>query len=427
MTSKVELLSPAGSLEALKTAVLYGADAVYCGGMRFGLRAKARNFTKEQLEEGIKFAHDRGVRVFITVNMIPHNQDLVGLEDYLKTLEEIGADAIIVADAGVFSVAKSVVPNMEIHMSTQANNTNYRSFAFWHEQGIKRVVAARELSLEELKEIHDYCPDTMDIEVFVHGAMCISYSGRCLLSNVMTGKDANKGACTHPCRWKYHLVEETRPGEYFPIIEDERGTYIYNSKDLCMIYHIPELMEAGVYSFKIEGRMKTPFYVATVTKTYREAIDDYLSDPALYESKKDYYMGELMKCSYREYTTGFFFNKPGHEEQIYDRNTYIRNYNFTALVLDYDEATAMATVEQRNKFTVGDTLEFMTKKGSIVTSVVEKIWTEEGEEVESAPHPKQILKLKVDGPVEALDIVRCRNKDFKATAEGMGVGCSSCH
>lgn len=419
MSKKVELLAPAGSIEALKIAVLYGADAVYCGGMRFGLRAKAKNFTEEQLVEGIEFAHAHDVRIFITVNMIPHNQDLVGLEEYLVSLEKLGVDAIIVADPGIFALAKSVVPNMETHLSTQANSTNKRTFDYWHKQGIKRVVAARELSLKEIKEIKEYCDDTMDIEAFVHGAMCISYSGRCLLSNVMTGRDANKGACTHPCRWKYHLVEESRPGEYFPIIEDERGTYIYNSKDLCMIDYIPELIESGIYSFKIEGRMKTPFYVATVTKTYREAIDDYLADPKLYESKKEYYMSELTKCSYRAYTTGFFFDRPGHEEQIYDRNTYIRNYNFTALVLDYDKETKIATVQQRNKFSIGDTLEVMRKKDTTVEVKVEELWNEDGENVESAPHPKQVIKLKIEEPVEAMDIIRCPNKDLNCTEEGM--------
>lgn len=413
MNRQVELLAPAGSLESLKVAVSYGADAVYCGGMRFGLRAKAKNFTEEQLVEGINFAHDHGTRVFITVNMIPHNDDLVGLEDYLMKLEELGADAIIVADPGVFATAKAVVPNMEIHLSTQANNTNFKTFSFWHEQGVKRVVAARELSLKEIREIKDRTPETLDIEAFVHGAMCISYSGRCLLSNFMSGKDANKGACTHPCRWRYHLVEETRPGEYFPIVEDEKGTYIYNSKDLCMILHIPELIEAGVYSFKVEGRMKTPFYVATVTRTYREAIDDYLKDPELYKSKLDYYMSELTKCSYRDYTTGFFFGQPGAEEQIYDRATYIRRYNFTAVVLDYDEETGVATVQQRNKFSVGDTIEVMPKKGEIKSVVVDNIWNEDGESVESAPHPKQVLKLKLGFPVEERDIIRCVNKDHK--------------
>lgn len=413
MNNKIELLAPAGSLESLKVAVSYGADAVYCGGMRFGLRAKAKNFTKEQLQEGIEFAHSHGTRVFITVNMIPHNDDLMGLEEYLQTLEEIGVDAIIVADPGVFATAKMVVPDMEIHLSTQANNTNYKTFNFWHQQGVKRVVAARELSLEEIRTVKDRTPETLDIEAFVHGAMCISYSGRCLLSNFMSGKDANKGACNHPCRWRYHLVEETRPGEYFPIEETEKGTYIYNSKDLCMIMHIPELVEAGVYSFKIEGRMKTPFYVATVTRTYREAIDDYLKDPELYKSKLDYYMSELTKCSYRDYTTGFFFGKPGANEQIYDRATYIRRYNFTAVVLDYNEETGIATLEQRNKFSVGDTIEIMPKRGEIKAMVVEELYNEDMEPVESAPHPKQILKLKVPFAVEERDIIRCVNRDHK--------------
>lgn len=410
MNNKVELLSPAGSLEALKVAVLYGADAVYCGGMQFGLRAKARNFTYEQLQEGIKFAHDRGVKVYITVNIIAHNCDLEGLEDYLLTLDKLGVDAVIVADPGIFSTVKEVLPNMEIHLSTQANNTNYRTINFWFKQGVKRVVVARELSLEEIRYIRDNTDEELDIEAFVHGAMCISYSGRCLLSNYMNQKDANLGACTHPCRWKYHLVEETRPGEYFPIVEDERGTYIYNSKDLCMIQNIPDLIEAGIFSFKIEGRMKTPFYVATVTKIYREAINDYYKDPSIYEEKKEYYLNEIMKCNYRDFTTGFYYGKPGGTEQLYNTNAYIRNYNFTAIVLDYDKETQIATIEQRNKFVIGDELEVMNKVGRFNSIIVESMTDEDGAPVESAPHPKQIIKIKIPFDVEAFDIIRCVNK-----------------
>ena len=406
---QVEVLSPAGGLEALKVAVLYGADAVYCGGMSYGLRAKAKNFTMEQLEEGIKFAHDRGVKVYVTANIIAHNEDLDGAEEYFLELEKINVDALIIADPGILSIAKSVVPNMEIHLSTQANNTNYKSIEFWHKLGVKRVVVARELSLKEIKTIKEKVSESLDIESFVHGAMCISYSGRCLLSNYMTGRDANQGACSHPCRWKYNLVEETRPGEYFPIEETERGTFIYNSKDLCMIEYIPQLIQAGIYSFKIEGRMKTPFYVASVTKIYKEAVDDYFEDPSIYESKKAYYLHELQKCSYRQYTTGFFMSKPDGNEQLYGTNSYIKNYNFIGLVIDYKDN--ILTVQQRNKFVVGDEVEVMCKKGGFNKFIIEEMWDEEGNPIESAPHPKQIIKIKTDVAVEEYDILRAVNKN----------------
>ena len=327
-----ELLIPASNLEVLKIAVNYGADAVYIGGEAYGLRAKAKNFTKEDMIEGIAFAHKRGAKVYVTANILAHNEDLEGVREYFKELKEIKPDALIIADPAVFTIAKEILPEMELHISTQANNTNYGTYLFWHQLGAKRVVSARELSLAEIKEIRNNIPDDLEIESFVHGAMCMSYSGRCLLSNYFTGRDANRGACTHPCRWKYSLVEETRPGEYMPVYENERGTYIFNSKDLCMIEYIPELIEAGIDSLKVEGRMKTALYVATVARTYRKALNDYKKSPELYEKNKEWYLEEITKCTYRQFTTGFYFGKPDEESQIYDNNTYIKGYTYLGII-----------------------------------------------------------------------------------------------
>ena len=372
---KTELLIPAGSLDVLKTAVIYGADAVYLGGEAFGLRAKAKNFTNEEIMEGIKFAHDHGVKVYITANILAHNDDLPGVEAYFEELKTIRPDALIISDPGVFTIAKRVLPDMEIHISTQANNTNYGTYLFWHELGAKRVVSARELSLKEIKEIRAHIPEDMEIESFIHGAMCISYSGRCLLSNFFTGRDANQGACTHPCRWKYSVVEETRPGEYMPVYENERGTYIFNSKDLCMIEHVPEMIDAGIDSFKIEGRMKTALYVATVARTYRKAIDDYLEDPEKYKANMEWYKEEIGKCTYREFTTGFYFGKPTSETQIYDSNTYVKNYIYLGTVEERD-ARGFAKIEQKNKFSVGETIEIMKPDGRNISALVRGIYTE---------------------------------------------------
>ena len=404
---KVELLAPAGDLEKLKIAVLYGADAVYIGGEEYGLRAKAKNFTEEQMKEGIDFAHAHGAKVYVTANIYAHNSDFDGMAEYFKKIEQMGADALIISDLGVFSVAREAVPNMEIHISTQANNTNYRSANMWYNLGARRVVVARELSMGEIHTVRENIPADMDIEAFVHGAMCISYSGRCLLSNYLSNRDANKGECVHACRWKYYLVEETRPGQYIPVVENERGTYIYNSKDLCMIEHIPDLIENGVQSFKIEGRMKTPFYVGTVVKAYRQAIDDYMKDPALYESRKEYYLEEVSKASHREYTTAFYYGKPTGNEQVYTNNSYIREYDFIGVVEeDYSEESGCAIVMQRNKFEVGEEIEVMPAKGESWKMTVTKMWNEEGEEVMSAPHPQQILKVQFDRPVKKHDMLR---------------------
>ena len=402
---KTELLIPAGSLDVLKTAVIYGADAVYLGGEAFGLRAKAKNFTNEEIMEGIKFAHDHGVKVYITANILAHNDDLAGVEEYFEELKTIRPDALIISDPGVFTIAKRVLPDIEIHISTQANNTNYGTYLFWHELGAKRVVSARELSLKEIKEIREHIPEDMEIESFIHGAMCISYSGRCLLSNFFTGRDANQGACTHPCRWKYSVVEETRPGEYMPVYENERGTYIFNSKDLCMIEHVPEMIDAGIDSFKIEGRMKTALYVATVARTYRKAIDDYLENPEKYKANMEWYKEEIGKCTYREFTTGFYFGKPTSETQIYDSNTYVKNYIYLGTAEERD-ARGFAKIEQKNKFSVGETIEIMKPDGRNISALVCGIYTEEGESQESAPHPKQVLYIDLDGEVEQYDILR---------------------
>lgn len=388
----VELLIPAGSLEVLKTAVRYGADAVYIGGEAFGLRAKAHNFTIPDMKEGIAFAHEHGCKVYLTVNVFAHNRDIEGIREYFRTLREVPVDALIISDPGVFMMAKELLSDTEIHISTQANNTNYETYRFWYRMGAKRVVSARELSLEEIGEIRKHIPEDMEIESFIHGAMCISYSGRCLLSNYFTGRDANQGACTHPCRWKYAVVEEKRPGEYLPVEEDDRGTYIFNSKDLCMVEYIPEMMEAGIDSFKIEGRMKTALYVATVARTYRKAIDDYKTSPELYRSNMDYYREEISKCTYRQFTTGFYFGKTTEESQIYDSNTYIREYTYLGMV-EQTDTQGRIVLEQRNKFAVGETIEAMLFDGTNQELVVQEIRDDDGNIMESAPHPKQRLHV----------------------------------
>ena len=400
-----ELLIPASSLEVLKIAVIYGADAVYIGGEAFGLRAKAKNFSMEEIKEGIAFAHAHDVKVYITANILAHNADLDGVREYFAELREIKPDALIISDPGVYMIAKEVCPEIERHISTQANNTNYGTYRFWYEQGAKRVVSARELSLAEIKEIRANIPDDLEIETFIHGAMCISYSGRCLLSNYFTGRDANQGACTHPCSWKYAVVEEKSPGEYLPVYENERGTYIFNSKDLCMIEHIPELMESGIDSFKIEGRMKTALYVATVARTYRLAIDDYKESPELYREHMAWYQEQISNCTYRQFTTGFFFGKPSEEAQIYDNNTYVKEYTYLGIVGEQNEE-GLYRIEQRNKFSVGENIEVMKPDGANITVTVQRIVDEEGNDMESAPHPKQVLYIDLGQPLAMYDILR---------------------
>ena len=404
MYSRPELLIPASSLEVLKVAVMFGADAVYIGGEAFGLRANAKNFSKEDMIEGIDFAHKHGVKVFVTANILAHNSDLEGVREYMEELKEIKPDALIIADPAIFTIAKEVCPEIEVHISTQANNTNYGTFRFWHNLGAKRVVTARELSLAEIKQIRDNIPEDLEIETFIHGAMCISYSGRCLLSSFMAGRDANKGACTHPCRWKYAVMEESRPGEYMPIYENERGTYIFNSKDLCMIEHIPEMMESGIDSFKVEGRMKTALYVATVARTYRMAIDDYKKSPDYYRERIPFYKSEIAKCTYRQYTTGFFFGKPDENTQIYDSNTYVKEYTYLGLIEGKNENGYKIT--QRNKFAVGEMIEVMKPNGENIQVEVKGIYTEDGESRESAPHPKEVLYVDLGIELDEFDILR---------------------
>ncbi|MCI9612268.1 MAG: U32 family peptidase [Eubacterium sp.] len=411
-----ELLVPAGSLEVLKIAVIYGADAVYIGGESFGLRAKAKNFTLEEMEQGIAFAHAHQAKVYVTANIFAHNGDLAGVREYFEKLREIKPDALIVSDPGVFKIARQVCPQIEVHISTQANNTNYESLLFWHELGAKRVVCARELSLAEIGDMRRMIPDTLEIEAFVHGAMCISYSGRCLLSNYFTGRDANQGACTHPCRWQYAVVEEKRPGEYLPVYENERGTYIFNSKDLCMIEHIPDLIRAGIDSFKIEGRMKTALYIATVARTYRRAIDDCLESLALYEEHLPWYRQQIASGTFRQYTTGFFYGKPSDEAQVYDSNDYVKNYTYLGIIETCNDE-GYYRIEQRNKFSVGDQIEAIKPNGHNVPVTVRAILDAEGTHVESAPHPKQVLYLDLQydqqpcGSIEPYDILRRKEED----------------
>ena len=402
---QLELLIPASNLEVLKVAVMYGADAVYIGGEAFGLRAKAKNFSLEDMKEGIEFAHARDCKVYVTANILAHNYDLDGARQYFEELKEVGPDALIISDPGMFTIAKEVWPEVDIHISTQANNTNYMTYQFWWKQGATRVVSARELSLKEIKEIREHIPYEMEIESFMHGAMCISYSGRCLLSSFMAGRDANRGECTHPCRWKYSVVEEQRPGEYMPVYENERGTYIFNSKDLCMIEHIPEMLDAGIDSFKIEGRMKTALYVATVARTYGLAIDEFLQDPELYKSRIPFYKSEISKCTYRQYTTGFFFGKPNENTQIYDTNTYVKEYTYLGIVGAKNEQ-GMYSIEQRNKFSVGEQIEVMKPDGSNLTVTVKRITDENGTDMESAPHPKQKLFIDLGVELDEFDILR---------------------
>ncbi|MCR5784326.1 MAG: U32 family peptidase [Eubacterium sp.] len=406
--NKPELLIPASNLETLKVAVLYGADAVYIGGEAFSLRAAADNFSYDDMREGIAFAHSKGKKVYVTANILAHNNDLKEAEEYFAELKSIAPDALIISDPGMFNIAKKVCPDIELHVSTQANNTNYGTYNFWHSLGAKRVVSARELSLKELREIRDNIPADLEIETFVHGAMCISYSGRCLLSNFMTSRDANQGACTHPCRWKYSIVEEERPGEYMPVFENERGTYIFNSKDLCMIEYIPELVSAGIDSLKVEGRMKTALYVATCARTYRLAIDDYFKSENTYRNNMEWYKEQISACTYRKFTTGFFFGRPDKDTQIYDSNTYEKKYTYLGLIEDVSPE-GRVRITQKNKFSVGEVIEVMRPDGTNREYEVKGIYTLDGESRESAPHPKEVLYIDLgDAIVDEYDILRRR-------------------
>lgn len=409
---RVELLAPAGNLEKLKMAVIYGADAVYFAGKQYGLRAGAGNFELDEMVEGVKFAHLYGAKAYLTVNIIPHNRHLKGIDEYLKKAASIGIDAMILSDAGIFSIVKETLPDMDIHISTQANNVNYKSTMFWHRLGAKRVILARELSIDEIKEIKEKAASTLELEAFVHGAMCVSYSGRCLLSNYMAGRASNLGDCAHPCRWKYYLMEEKRPGQFYPVFEDENGTYIFNSKDLCMIEYIPQLIKSGINGLKIEGRMKSSYYVATVVKAYRDAVDTWYRDPEQYASNKDKWLEEVCKASHREFTTGFYFRKPTKEDQIYDKSSYIRDYTFVGLVLDYDAQTGIATVEQRNRMFAGDRVEVVGPGRDYFTQEIKWMKDEEGNNIDVAPHPQQIVTMPVEKPVKPFDMLRKPSKDI---------------
>lgn len=388
----IELLSPAGSLEKLKTAISYGADAVYLGGSKLNLRAFADNFSEEELKEALNYAHERGKKVYVTINVFPHNEDLEGLSEYLIMLRDMKVDAILVSDPGLIMVARDVVPELDIHLSTQANNVNYLTCIFWHKMGVKRIVLARELSLKEIKEIREKLPETCELEAFVHGSMCVSYSGRCLISNYMTGRDSNRGECAQPCRYKYSLMEEKRPGQYFPVFEDEKGTYIMNSKDLCMIEYIKELSEAGIMSFKIEGRMKSAFYVASVTKAYREAIDHYITDGENYQFNPALYK-YLDMVSHRKYCTGFYFGDINRE--VYETSSYVRDYDIVALVLDYDADAGVLTLAQRNKAFKDDSVVVLRQKGVIFNLKLTNMRNETGTLIESTPQAEMIYKVDV--------------------------------
>lgn len=403
--NRVELLAPAGDLEKLKMAIIYGADAVYLGGESFGLRKSSKNFSLDEIAEGVNFVHDNGKKIYVTLNIVPHNEDLDGLEEYVTKLYELKVDAVIVSDPGMFSIIKRTVPNLPIHISTQASVTNYETIMFWYNLGAKRVVLARELSLEEIKEITSKIPEDMEIEAFVHGAMCMSYSGRCLLSNYMTGRDANRGDCAHPCRYKYHLVEEKRPGEYFPVYEDEDGTFIFNSKDLCMIEYLPELIKSGIKSFKIEGRVKSSYYVSTVIRAYKMALDEYYRDSENFIYKSEW-INEVKKVSHRDFTTGFYFGRPSGEAQVYTTSSYIRGYDFVGMVLDYDEDTGIATVEQRNRMFLGDEIEVFGPDIDFFTQKIQDMWDKKGNPIDVAPHPQQIIKMKMDKPVKRFYLIR---------------------
>ena len=407
---KIELLAPAGDINKLKTAVEYGADAVYLGGESFGLRKASKNFSMEDIKWATDYLHERGKKIHVTLNIIPHNDDMEGVEDYIKELYEIGVDALIVADPGMFMKVREVAPDFPIHISTQGSVTNVETVKFWQKLGAERVVMARELSLKEVADIIKEVGDTIEVETFAHGAMCMSYSGRCLLSNYMTGRDANMGDCAQPCRYKYHLVEEKRPGQYFPIEEHDEGTFIMNSKDLCMIEHIDEMIEAGIASLKIEGRVKSEYYLATVIRSYRMAIDAYYADPENYKYDPSL-LEEIKKVSHRDFTTGFFYGQANEDSQVYEDNSYIRGYDFVGIVLDYDEETKIATIEQRNRVFVGEEIEIFGPGIKHFDYKIEKMLDDKDREIDVANKAKQIFKIKIEEPIKKGFILRRENEE----------------
>lgn len=406
---KPELLAPGGSLEKLKTAIRYGADAVYIGGEAYSLRVAAENFSVEDMKRGLEFAHQRGKKVYLTANIIPHNSDIAEFEKFISEIAPLGFDAVLISDPGMFEITRELAPNLPIHISTQANNVNYKSASFWYKQGAKRVVLAREMSLKEIKEIREKTPKELELEAFVHGAMCISYSGRCLLSNYMTARDANQGACSHPCRWNYFLVEETRPNEYMPVYENERGSFIFNSKDLCMIEHIPEIIESGITSLKLEGRVKTAYYVATVVKAYRDEIDRFLDNPEKYKFNPES-MEELLKVSHRPYSTGFYFGKPNENSQVYTTSSYIREYDLIGLITDFDEKTGIATISQRNRFFKGDEIEVLRPNKPYFSQKIEFMQDEWGNDIDVARNAEMTVKIKLNDTAEAGSMLRKRKE-----------------
>ncbi len=410
MTKKVELLAPAGDLDKLKMAIMYGADAVYLGGEAFGLRTSSKNFSLEEIKEGVEYAHKRGKAVYITLNIVPHDEDLVDVEEYVKALHAIEVDAVIVSDPGMFAIVKRTVPDIEIHISTQASVTNYETMMFWYSLGVRRIVLARELSFEEIENITKKIPDDLEIEAFVHGSMCMSYSGRCLMSNYMTDRDANRGDCSQPCRFKYHVVEEKRPGEYFPVIENDEGSFIFNSKDLCMIEYIDRLVKCGINSFKIEGRVKSSYYVATIIRAYRIAIDEYEKDPENYEYNPKW-LDEVKKVSHRAFTTGFYLDRSPKDAQVYSTSSYVRDFDFVGMVLDYDKSTGIATIEQRNRMFVGDEIEVFGPEKEFNTQIIKEMWNSKDEAIEVAPHAQQIITMKMEKDTDKYYLIRKRRED----------------
>ena len=408
---KPERLAPGGSLEKLKTAIEYGADAVYIGGEAFSLRVAAENFSLDDIKRGLEFAHNRNKKVYLTANIIPHNKDIEDFESFIAEIAPLGFDAVLISDPGMFDITRRTAPDLPIHISTQANNVNYKSAEFWYRLGAKRIVLAREMSMAEIKEIREKTPKELELEAFVHGAMCMSYSGRCLLSNYLTARDANQGACSHPCRWNYALVEETRPGEYMPVFENERGSFIFNSKDLCMIEHIPEIIESGITSLKLEGRVKTEYYVATVVKAYRDEIDRYLEDPKNYKFNKES-LDELLKVSHRPYSTGFYFGKPDSNSQVYGSSSYIRDYDLVGIVTDFDKKTGIATVSQRNRFFKGDEIEVLRPQKPFLTQKIEFMQNDKGEDIDVARNAEMTVKLKFSEAVPKGSMLRKKRSDM---------------
>jgi len=402
---KVELLSPAGDFEKLKMAVQYGADAVYLSGKQFGLRAFSGNFNSDEIIKAVQYAHENNVKAYVTMNIFAHPGDFDGMSEYIRQIYDAGVDAVIVSDPGIFSLIRETAPNLNIHISTQSSVTNAKTCLFWYKAGAKRIVLARELTLKEIIEIRKEIPKELEIETFIHGAMCMTYSGRCLLSNYFSGRDANKGECVQPCRWKYHIVEESRADKPLVLTQDDKGSYIFNSRDMCMIEHIPELIEAGINSFKIEGRMKGLFYAATVTKAYREAIENYYSSPKDYKTDPTL-LQDLKKTVHREFDTGFFFDRPMDRAKIFYDDSYIKEAKVVGIILSYDEKTRRATIQQRNKIFEGDRLEIVSPKGRHAVIIADGLLDEEGNAIDSTPHAKMVYTMNVRIPVTENSFIR---------------------